>query len=148
MRVRPSRYLRKSAIPRIVGAAADASGLPVPTAAKCRTPRRRPSGRRATAVCDSEQWQLALGSRYRLNPGGDRQANNAIHAFAIIRAKHQPDTRAYLERRSKEGKTRREALRSLKGHMVQAGLRFLAIGLIAASVSVLERLTPARRVPS
>ena len=55
--------------------------------------------------------------RYRLNPGGDRQANNAIHTIAIIRAKHQPQTRAYLERRIKEGKTRREALRSLKRHI-------------------------------
>lgn len=55
--------------------------------------------------------------RYRLNPGGDRQANNAIHTIAVIRAKHQPETRAYLERRIKEGKTRREALRSLKRHI-------------------------------
>lgn len=55
--------------------------------------------------------------RYRLNLGGDRQANNAIHTIAIIRAKHQPETRAYLERRIKEGKTRREALRSLKRHI-------------------------------
>jgi transposase len=55
--------------------------------------------------------------RYRLNPGGDRQANNAIHTIAIIRAKHQPETRAYLERRISEGKTRREALRSLKRHI-------------------------------
>ena len=55
--------------------------------------------------------------RYRLNPGGDRQANNAIHTIAIIRAKHQPETRAYLERRIKEGKTKREALRSLKRHI-------------------------------
>jgi transposase len=30
--------------------------------------------------------------RYRLNRGGDRQANNAIHTIAIIRAKHQPET--------------------------------------------------------
>ena len=55
--------------------------------------------------------------RYRLNPGGDRQANNAIHTIAIIRAKHQPETRAYLERRIREGKTKREALRSLKRHI-------------------------------
>ncbi len=55
--------------------------------------------------------------RYRLNPGGDRQANNAIHTIAIIRAKHQPETRAYLERLSREGKTKREALRSLKRHI-------------------------------
>jgi len=55
--------------------------------------------------------------RYRLNRGGDRQANNAIHTIAIIRAKHQPETRAYLERRIREGKTKREALRSLKRHI-------------------------------
>jgi transposase len=55
--------------------------------------------------------------RYRLNPGGDRQANNAIHTIAIIRAKHQPETRVYLERRLREGKTKREALRSLKRHI-------------------------------
>jgi len=55
--------------------------------------------------------------RYRLNRGGDRQANNAIHTIAIIRAKHQPETRAYLERRIREGKTKREALRALKRHI-------------------------------
>ncbi|MCA1700993.1 MAG: IS110 family transposase [Actinobacteria bacterium] len=55
--------------------------------------------------------------RHRLNRGGDRQANNAIHTIAIIRAKHQPETRAYLERRTQEGKTKREALRSLKRHI-------------------------------
>ncbi len=55
--------------------------------------------------------------RHRLNRGGDRQANNAIHTIAIIRAKHQPETRAYLERRISEGKTKREALRALKRHI-------------------------------
>jgi transposase len=55
--------------------------------------------------------------RHRLNRGGDRQANNAIHTIAIIRAKHQPETRAYLDRRIREGKTKREALRSLKRHI-------------------------------
>jgi transposase len=55
--------------------------------------------------------------RHRLNRGGDRQANNAIHTIAIIRAKHQPETRAYLERRIREGKTKREALRALKRHI-------------------------------
>jgi len=55
--------------------------------------------------------------RYRLNRGGARQANNAIHTIAIIRAKHDPETRAYLDRRVREGKTKREALRSLKRHI-------------------------------
>jgi transposase len=55
--------------------------------------------------------------RHRLNRGGDRQVNNAIHTIAVIRAKHQPETRAYLDRRISEGKTRREALRALKRHI-------------------------------
>ncbi len=55
--------------------------------------------------------------RHRLNRGGDRQVNKAIHTIAIIRAKHQPETRAYLDRRISEGKTKREALRALKRHI-------------------------------
>ncbi len=55
--------------------------------------------------------------RHRLNRGGDRQVNNAIHTIAVIRAKHQPETRAYLDRRIREGKTKREALRALKRHL-------------------------------
>lgn len=54
--------------------------------------------------------------RHCLSRGGDRQINNAIHTIAIIRATHQPETRAYLDRRIAEGKTRRHALRALKRH--------------------------------
>jgi transposase len=55
--------------------------------------------------------------RHRLNRGGDRQVNNAIHTIAVIRSKHHPATRAYLDRRISEGKTKREALRALKRHI-------------------------------
>jgi transposase len=55
--------------------------------------------------------------RHRLNRGGDRQVNNTIHTIAVIRAKHQPETRAYLDRRISEGKTKREAMRALKRHI-------------------------------
>ena len=55
--------------------------------------------------------------RHRLSRSGDRQVNNAIHTIALIRAKHQPDTRAYLDRRIREGKTKREAMRALKRHI-------------------------------
>jgi transposase len=55
--------------------------------------------------------------RYRLSRGGDRQANNAIHTIALSRARHDPETRAYLQRRISQGKTPREAMRSLKRHL-------------------------------
>jgi transposase len=55
--------------------------------------------------------------RHRLSRGGDRQVNNAIHTIALTRAKHQPETRAYLDRRISEGTTKREAMRALKRHI-------------------------------
>ena len=55
--------------------------------------------------------------RHRLSRGGDRQANNAIHTIALSRSLHDVETRAYLDRRISEGKTKREAMRSLKRHL-------------------------------
>lgn len=55
--------------------------------------------------------------RHRLNRSGDRQVNNAIHTIALSRSLHHPETRAYLDRRISEGKTKREAMRSLKRHL-------------------------------
>ena len=42
--------------------------------------------------------------RHRLNRGGDRQANRAIHEIARARMAHDPRTRAYIERKVSEGK--------------------------------------------
>jgi transposase len=57
--------------------------------------------------------------RYRLHRGGDRQLNRAIHIIALGRMAWDPETRAYIERRVSEGKTKREALRSLKRHIAR-----------------------------
>jgi hypothetical protein len=59
---------------------------------------------------------LALGAACQTQPGSNRQVSNAIHTIAIIRAKHQPETRDYLDRRIVEGKTKREALRPQTPH--------------------------------
>ena len=42
--------------------------------------------------------------RHRLNRGGDRQVNNAIHTIALSRSQHHPETRSYLDRRIGEGR--------------------------------------------
>ena len=52
--------------------------------------------------------------RHRLDRGGNRQLNAALHRIAITQARYYPDARAYLERKRGEGKSRREALRCLK----------------------------------
>jgi transposase len=57
--------------------------------------------------------------RHRLHRGGDRQLNRALHVIAITRARIDPETRAYLERKRGEGKTNREAIRCLKRHLAR-----------------------------
>jgi transposase len=57
--------------------------------------------------------------RHRLDRGGDRQLNHALHVIAITRARHDPATRAYLERKEAEGKTKKGALRCLKRHLAR-----------------------------
>jgi transposase len=57
--------------------------------------------------------------RHRLNRGGDRQLNHALHIIAITRARYDPATRAYLARKEAEGKTKKGALRCLKRHLAR-----------------------------
>jgi transposase len=52
--------------------------------------------------------------RHRLNRGGDRQANRALHVIAITRKRCDPRTQAYLKKKTAERHTEREATRSLK----------------------------------
>jgi transposase len=53
-------------------------------------------------------------THHRLDRGGDRQLNGALHMIAIVRARVDPTTQAYLQRKTAEGKTKKAALRSLK----------------------------------
>ncbi len=52
--------------------------------------------------------------RYRLNRGGDRQANAAIHRIVICRLRWDPRTRAYMQRRTTEGLSKKDIIRCLK----------------------------------
>jgi transposase len=57
--------------------------------------------------------------RYRLNRGGDRQLNRALHTVAISRLRYHPPTRDYADRRRSEGKTDREIRRCLKRYIAR-----------------------------
>jgi transposase len=57
--------------------------------------------------------------RHRLNRGGDRALNRAIHAIALTRIRSCPRTRAYVARRTAEGKTAREIRRCLKRYIAR-----------------------------
>lgn len=58
-------------------------------------------------------------NRHRLDRGGNRQINAAIHRIAITRARCHPETKAYMARKREEGKTHREAIRCLKRHLTR-----------------------------
>ena len=57
--------------------------------------------------------------RYRLDRGGNRQINAALHRLALCKGLHDPQTAAYLARKKAEGKTHREAMRCLKRHLAR-----------------------------
>ena len=57
--------------------------------------------------------------RHRLDRGGNRQLNCALHRIAVTRGRIDPDTAAYLARKQAEGKSRMEALRCLKRHLAR-----------------------------
>jgi transposase len=64
--------------------------------------------------------------RYRLDRGGNRQLNRALHVIAITRGRIDPTTRAYLARKEAEGKSRIEAMRCLKRHLARRYHRILS----------------------
>lgn len=64
--------------------------------------------------------------RHRLDRGGNRQINRALHVIAITRGRLDPETRAYLQRKEAEGKTRMEAMRCLKRHLARRYYRLLS----------------------
>lgn len=57
--------------------------------------------------------------RYRLNRGGDRRLNRALHTIVLSRLGHDPQTRAYAARRAAEGRTPREIRRCLKRYLAR-----------------------------
>ena len=57
--------------------------------------------------------------RHRLDRGGNRQLNCALHRIAITQGRVHRPARAYLERKQSEGKSRREAIRCLKRQLAR-----------------------------
>jgi transposase len=58
-------------------------------------------------------------THYRLNRGGNRPANSAIHIMAITRIRYQEETRDYISKKMSQGKTKKGAIRSLKRYLAR-----------------------------
>jgi transposase len=57
--------------------------------------------------------------RHRLNRGGDRHGNSALWRIVMVRTGTDPTTKAYVERRTKEGKSKTEIIRCLKRYVAR-----------------------------
>lgn len=73
------------------------------------------------ALCGVSPVPASSGkvTRHRLNRGGDRAANSALHIIAIGRLRTDPQTQAYVARRIADGHSKLEAIRCLKRYIAR-----------------------------
>jgi len=66
--------------------------------------------------CAAAPLEVSSGKthRHRLDRGGDRQANRALYMIVVVRLRYCARTRAYLERRTREGLSKKDVMRCLK----------------------------------
>ncbi len=84
-------------------------------------PDRITTEARFAHLCGTAPINASSGrtDRHRLNRGGDRHANAALHRSVIVRMRHCPRTRADLERRTTEGLPKRHIIRCLKRYVTR-----------------------------
>ena len=84
-------------------------------------PDRMHSEASFAALCGVSPIEASSGKtrRRRLNRGGDRRANAALYRVALTRARSDQRTRDYLDHRTTQGSTRREATRCLKRYIAR-----------------------------
>lgn len=84
-------------------------------------PERLRSEASFAALCGVSPVPASSGKtiRHRLNRGGDRAANSALHIIAIGRLRTGPKTKAYLDRRIAEGHSKLDAIRALKRYIAR-----------------------------
>ena len=95
------------------------------------TPDRIHSDAALAALCGASPVPASSGriTRHRLNRGGDRHANNALWRIAMTRIAHDQTTRDYIDKRTRAGDTKPEAIRSLKRHLCREIFRELRLDM-------------------
>src|SRR5215217_3346983 len=90
-------------------------------------PERLKSEAAFARLCGVAPLEASSGKtvRHRLNRGGNRDANRALHVLALGRMSWDERTREYVARRTAEGKSRREILRCLKRYVAREVYRVL-----------------------
>jgi transposase len=96
-------------------------------------PTRLASESSFAALCGVSPVDASSGRqhRHRLNRGGNRDANRALWVIAFVRARCDPRTRQYVERRTAEGLSKLEILRCLKRYIAREVFKILRAALPA-----------------
>jgi transposase len=97
-------------------------------------PQRLKSEASFASLCGVSPIEASSGKvvRHRLNRGGDRDANRALHLICVVGMRHDQRTKEYVARRTAEGKSKREIKRCLKRYIAREIYRLLA-SIAAAS---------------
>jgi transposase len=116
------KTLIEQAAPRTLahhGVGPDVAGALLVTAGD--NPDRLANDAALAALCGASPVEASSGKviRHRLNRGGDRRANNALWRIAMVRMSTDSTTRAYVERRTKEGRSKKEIIRCLKRYIAR-----------------------------
>jgi transposase len=84
-------------------------------------PERLRSEAAFSMLCGSSPIEASSGktTRHRLNRGGDRQANAALYRIVLVRLCYDQQTKDYMARRIKEGKSKKEVIRCLKRYVAR-----------------------------
>ncbi|WP_406486115.1 IS110 family transposase [Streptomyces phaeochromogenes] len=84
-------------------------------------PERLASEASFAALCGVSPVEQSSGKtqRRRLNRGGNRQANAALYRIVVTRLRRDARTHLYLERRTKQGMSKREIIRCLKRYVAR-----------------------------
>jgi transposase len=92
------------------------------------------------ALCGVSPVDASSGKqiRHRLNRGGDRQANSALWQIVMTRMSCDPRTKAYVARRTAEGKTTKEIMRCLKRYAAREVYKSLVTDARATSLEVTD----------
>jgi transposase len=129
--------LSGSSLPTIRGVAAITAGKLL---GEVGDPRRLHSAAAFAAMSGTAPIPASSGqtSRHRLNRGGNRQLNRALHTVALVQARSDPRAKAYMAKRMGEGKSRLEALRCLKRHLANVVIRTM----VADAKRPIEAISP------
>ncbi len=72
--------------------------------------------------------------RHRLSRAGNRQLNAALHRIALTQARHHPDARLFIERRTGSGDSRKDAMRALKRRLSDVVFRAMTADIDARRI--------------